>query len=157
MSGAQAGPQGPAVMARGECRRIMYVGSVQHEVKQTWAPHERGLKLITILIDARVKSRVGAKITSYPAATEGSLSSMASEKAQDVMKGKREAARRKGVPSAATMRGADRSISCPVLAAIAALQSGGAGSRTRTAVAKPPAEPAAKEEVRHEKDFKCVL
>lgn len=63
ISGAQAGPQGPAVTARGECLRIMYAGQNGFKVKQTWSPHKCGLKLTTTLINPRVKGRVRARST----------------------------------------------------------------------------------------------
>ena len=35
------------------------------EVKQAWAPHERGIRLFTTLVDSRAKRGVGAKNTGY--------------------------------------------------------------------------------------------
>lgn len=91
-------------------------------------------------------------------ATEVTLSQMASQKAGEVVKGKREAARRKGVPqAAAASRREGRSISCSVLAAIAASRSGGVGTRTRTAITEPSAEPVVQGEVRLEKSAPCLL
>lgn len=46
-SGIQAGPQGPAVEASGQCRRKMYAGTDEFEGVQTRAPHERGLNQMT--------------------------------------------------------------------------------------------------------------
>ena len=53
---------GPAVTASGECTRIMYAGRTEHQVKQAWAPYERGIRLFTtLLVDSRAKRGVGAK------------------------------------------------------------------------------------------------
>ena len=56
---------GPAVTASGECTRILYAGRTEHLVQQAWAPHERGIRLFTALVDSRAKRGVGAKNTGY--------------------------------------------------------------------------------------------
>ena len=56
---------GPAVTASGECTRIMYAGRTEHQVKQAWAPYERGIRLFTPLVDGRAKRGVAAKNTGY--------------------------------------------------------------------------------------------
>ena len=62
---------------------------------------------------------LGSKV--YVAAFENALSKTAKEKAQEVMRAKRETAWRKGVPRK-LQSGADTSMSCPVLATIWASQ-----------------------------------
>ena len=68
MSSALAGPQGPAVVASGWCRRKVYAGVGEYEVVLTWAPHESGLKLITTVVNPNKRGHVGSRIITYPAA-----------------------------------------------------------------------------------------
>ena len=54
----------------GYCLGRMYTNHVcwsdrAPEVKQVWAPHERGIRLFTALVDSRAKRGVGAKNTGY--------------------------------------------------------------------------------------------
>ena len=120
---------GPAVDASGECTRIMYAGRTEHQVKQAWAPNERGIRLFTTLVDSRAKRGVDAKNTGYCEANEQALSELARKKVDAIMVGKREAARRKGVPQGGGGVGADRDMCCPVIGAIKATHE---GSRART-------------------------
>ena len=136
---------GPAVTASGECTRILYAGRTEHLVQQAWAPHERGIRLLTTLVDSRAKRGVGAKNAGYCEANETALSELARKNADAIMVGKREAARRKGVPQAGGGVGADRDMCCPVIAAIKASHE---GSRTRT-TANSTAKPAASPEVNY--------
>ena len=115
---------GPVVHASGECTRIMYAGRIEHQVKQAWAPHERGTRLFTTLVNSRAKKGVRAKNTGYCEANEKAVSELARKKADAIMVGKREAARKKGVPQAGGGVGADRDMCCPVIAAIKASHEG---------------------------------
>ena len=122
MSRSQAEPRGPAVTEGGKRLRIMYAGSDQQTVRHTWRPDtQRGLQLVTERKDSRAKGGwvLGSKV--YVAAFESALSKMAKEKAHEVMHAKRETARRNGVPQK-RQSGADTSMSCTVLATIAASQ-----------------------------------
>ena len=54
----------------GHCLGRMYTNHVRWsdrapEVKQAWAPHERGIRLFTPLVDGRAKRGVAAKNTGY--------------------------------------------------------------------------------------------
>ena len=54
----------------GYCLGRMYTNHVcwsdrAPQVKQAWAPHERGIRLFTTLVDSRAKRGVGAKNTGY--------------------------------------------------------------------------------------------
>lgn len=162
MSSSQAGLS-PAVTSSGSCERALLVGSTEHVVRQTWRLHvTRDLQLTTTIIDPRKKGRVGVQNTAFPVATEAALSLMASQKADEVIKGKRDAhekaVQNSGVPPTrgSKKRGADGNMTCPVMAAIAALHP---GRRTRTSSGKQPAGPAADPEVRHSKGSQdvCVL
>ena len=48
----------------------MVVGEKEHVMKQTWAPHAFGLRLITTLYDTRRPSKIIDKNTTYPVANE---------------------------------------------------------------------------------------
>ena len=90
MSSSQAGPS-PAVTCSGSCERTVLVGPTEYVMRQRWAPHSRGLQLTTTLMDPRKKGGVGPTIFAYPVATEAALSFMASQKAEEIVKGKRDA------------------------------------------------------------------
>ena len=144
---------GLAVTESGSCERIMFVGEKELVVKQWWALHARhGLQLYTSLVN-KVKGRVGKEYISNSQAPETSLSEMARQKAEEVVQGKLDAylrtCARNGVTPATRSRGANQSMTCPVLAAIAASRSGtDAGRMTSASSSKPAAEPAAAPEVR---------
>ena len=118
-----------------------------------WALHARDLHLTTTLYKQGRKGKVGKKSSVYPAATEDALCEMAFQKAEEAIKGTRDAHERKvrkqgGTTPAVSSRwmGADRAMaSCPVLAAIAASQ---AGRATRSTASATPAAPVADPEVR---------
>ncbi|CAB1100510.1 unnamed protein product [Ectocarpus sp. CCAP 1310/34] len=130
--------QGPAVTAAGECTRIMYAGQTRYEVIHKWSPHERGIKLRTTLLDSKRKGRKAAENTGYCEASEVVLSNLAREKADAIMAGKRNAARKNGIPQGGGSGGcgADRVMSCPVIAAI---QGSHEGLRTRSSATTNPA------------------
>ena len=142
-----------AVTRGGSCTRIMRVGSNEHDVRHVWALHARGLHLTTTLYKQGRKGKVGKKPSSYPAATEDALCEMAFQKAEEAIKGTRDAHERKvrkqgGTTPAVSSRwmGADRAMtSCLVLAAIAASQ---VGRVTRSSASATPAAPVADPEVR---------
>lgn len=139
--------QGVPVTKAGKCERVMYAGADPHTIKHSWAPHERGLKLVSTLVDTKVGKK-GKSITGYPDANEVALSKMAREKADELMEGKRKAAQRRGQQQARGGGGADSTISCPVIAAILASQSSGSRTRTSfsgTSSAKPSADPEVRE------------
>ena len=115
---------GPAVTASGECTGIMYAGRTEHQVKQAWAPHEWGIRLFTTLVDSGAKRGAGAKNTGYCDDNEKALSELARKKADAILVGKREVARRKGIPLAGGGVGADRDMCCSVNAAINASHEG---------------------------------
>ena len=87
---------GPAVTAGGKCERIMYAGGKPHTVTHEWTIHKTcGIELITKLLDDRAKKGIGAKNSgNCKEASEQALSKLASEKAETIMAGKREAAKR---------------------------------------------------------------
>ena len=145
------GPEGPAVTEKGQCTRIMYAGADQHTVKQVWVLHRaQGVRLITTLVDERVRGRVGKESTSYSAPNEIDLSKLAREKASEIMAGKRKAAEKNGVPRAGSGHGADCAISCPVIEAFRAKQpQQGRRTRTTTTSTSSRAKPSADQEVRY--------
>ena len=131
---------GPAITAPGKCERITYVGGRQFKVVQTWRLKAgRGVELTTKLIDPKAGKGAAATNTGFSEACEAALSKLAREKADEIMKGKREAARRRGVPQARG-GGADNDMSCPVIAAIRESHEG-VTTRTTTSSAKPAAVP----------------
>ena len=135
--------QGPAVTAAGECTRIIYAGQTKYDVIHKWSPHERGILLRTTLMDSKRKGRKAAKNTGYCKASEVLLSDLARQKADEIMEGKRNAARKANIPQGGGGCGADKELSCPVIAAI---QASHEGLRTR-ASANSPTKPAAGPEV----------
>ena len=66
----------------------MYAGRIEHQVKQAWAPHERGTRLFTTLVNSRAKKGVRAKNTGYCEANEKAVSELARKKADAIMAGK---------------------------------------------------------------------
>lgn len=124
---------------------MMYAGSDQHTVRQTWKLHTdprrpaRGLHLSTCRKDAKAPKGWTKAVVGYCPAFENELSKLAKEKAHAVMHGKRERAKKSGVAQKGLKSGADSSMSCPVLAAI--------GTRTRTTAGS--SGPSAAPEVRH--------
>ena len=121
--------QGPAVTAAGGCTRIMYAGQTRYEVIHKWSPHGRGVMLRVTLVDSKRRGRQAAKNTGYCEASEVVLSNLARKKADAITKGKRNAARKAGVPQGGGGGGcgADRVMSC---ADIAAIQGSQVGLRT---------------------------
>ena len=49
----------------------------EYEVVQTRAPHERGVKLMTTIVDPKKRSEVGTRSITYPDAYEEVLSGAA--------------------------------------------------------------------------------
>lgn len=125
--------QGVPVTAPGKCSRIVYAGSKQHIVEHAWSlDRERGLRLLSTLIDEKARNRAGKENVCYVEANEVALSEKAREKADELMAGKRKAAERRGEQQHARVgvSGADSSVSCPVIAAISGDQPRRARSRT---------------------------
>ena len=114
---------------------MMYAGERQFKVVQTWRLKAgRGVELTTKLIDPKGgKKGAAATNTGSCEASEGALSTLALEKAEAIMAGKREAARRQGVPQSGGGRSwADNQMCCPVIASIKGSYEG-EGTRTRNA------------------------
>lgn len=150
MSGAQAGPEGPAVITASECVRMIVIGEKEFMIKQMWAPHSRGLKIRTRLYGTKHPKKELAALDAFSAPNEVDLSSVAQRKADEIIKGRLGAARSRGDQPAAKKRGSDSGIACPVMAAIAADQQRQQPNQraTRTAARNPqPALPAADPEV----------
>ncbi|CAB1101695.1 unnamed protein product [Ectocarpus sp. CCAP 1310/34] len=86
MSGAGAGAGIPA----GNCIRIVPLGDKQWKVTHQWVPHDLGLKLTTKLMDQRKDTRVVVQLVAYPKDDEDSLCSKAREKAEEILKTRRD-------------------------------------------------------------------
>lgn len=84
MSGAQAGPLGLFVVASGGCRPKFYPGVDEHEVVETWPPHQRNLKLIITLVDRMKRGQVGTGSIAHSAAYEERLFEAAVDQANKV-------------------------------------------------------------------------
>ncbi|CAB1101276.1 unnamed protein product [Ectocarpus sp. CCAP 1310/34] len=88
---------GPAITGPGECKRVMYAGERQFKLVQSWRLKEgRGVEITTKLFDPKAGKRAAARNSGTSEACEEDLSKVAREKADEIMKGKREAARRAG-------------------------------------------------------------
>ncbi|CAB1108854.1 unnamed protein product [Ectocarpus sp. CCAP 1310/34] len=133
MSGAGAGAGIPA----GNCIRIVPLGYKQWKVKHQWVPHAPGLKLTTKLMDQRKDPSVIDQLVAYPKDDEDALCSKAREKAEKILKTRRDKyeqslQRSSGVRRCGNIgRRADSEMGYPVRAALP--------RKTRAAVTRPTA------------------
>lgn len=140
MSGAGAGAGIPA----GNCIRIVPLGDKQWKVTHQWVPHDLGLKLTTKLMDQRKDTRVAVQLVAYPKDDEDALCSKAREKAEEILKTRRDRYEKTLQPSSGvrrcgnTGRRADSEMGCPVRAALP--RKTRAGVTRPTAPDRPPEE-----------------
>lgn len=137
-TGAEAG------IPAGNCIRIVPLGDKQWKVTHQWVPHDLSLKLTTKLMDQRKDTRVVVQLVAYPKDDEDALCSKAREKAEEILKTRRDRYEKTLQPSSGvrrcgnTGRRADSEMGCPVRAALP--RKTRAGVTRPTAPDRPPEE-----------------
>lgn len=147
-----------AVTKPGQCKREVLIGKKKHTVKHSWKIHVCEVELVTTLVSEKPPHRTLNKKTSYVINTEKALSSKAEEMSECVLKNRRDQFMRLGgggsssssSKSKKSRKSAESEVPvCPIISALRSARHV-AGKSSAGMANKPPVDPPAKQEVRHD-------